>query len=245
MDNRLDDLPDRVRSTLEDFIAAGIRVSGENLKSAILFGSGAEGKLRPTSDVNLVLVFGDVRLSELERLREDLSFAHAAIGLEVMFLEEAEIDVAAQAFAVKFTDILSRHRVLHGSDAFASLKISREATINRLRQVLVNLTLRLRERYALIGAREEQLSLLIADVSGPIRACAAAILGLEGERVTSPKEALEIIAPRLPGADRTELLANISSARQESGLAPAVADATIGALLELLRAMYRHIAGWG
>jgi predicted nucleotidyltransferase len=244
MANGLDDLPDRVRSTLEEFVAASVRISGENLKSAVLFGSAAEGQLRPTSDVNLILVFGDVRLPELERLREDLSFAHAAIGLEVMFLEEAEITVAAQAFAVKFTDILSRHRVLHGADVFASLRISREATLNRLRQVLVNLTLRLRERYALLGAREEQANVLIADISGPVRACAAAILGLEGARVVSPKEALETLALRLPGGDRAGLLANISSARRKLELSPPVAGATIGELLELLRAMYRYIGDW-
>jgi predicted nucleotidyltransferase len=244
MDNRLDGLPDHVRAALEDFIAAAVRASGENLRSAILFGSAAEGQLRPTSDVNLILVFGEARLAELERLRGDLSFAHAAIGLEVMFLEAAEINVAAQAFAVKFTDILSRHRVLHGSDAFARLKISREATLNRLRQVLVNLTLRLRERYALIGARQEQLSLVIADASGPVRACAAAVLGLEGKHAASPKEALEILAPRLPGGDWTGLLTNVSSARRERDLTPAIVDATIEGLLDLLRAMYRYIGNW-
>jgi predicted nucleotidyltransferase len=244
LENRLDDLPSQVRSTLEDFIAAAVNVSGSNLRSAILFGSAAEGQLRPTSDVNLVLIFTAVHLSELERLRTHLSFAHAVIRLEVMFLEETEIELAAQAFAVKFTDILARHRVLHGADVFASLKISREATLNRLRQVLLNLTLRLRERYALIGVREEQLTLAIADISGPLRACAAAILGLEGERVSSPREALQILARRLPGHDRTELLASISEVRQERDLEPAVADATIDGLLELLRAMYLHVSTW-
>jgi predicted nucleotidyltransferase len=182
---RLDDLPSQVRSTLEDFVAAAVNASGSNLRSAILFGSAAEGQLRPTSDVNLILIFAAVQLSELERLRTQLSFAHAAIRLEVMFLEETEIELAGQAFAVKFTDILARHRVLHGADVFASLKIAHEATLNRLRQVLLNLTLRLRERYALIGVREEQLNMAIADVSGPVRACAATILGLEGEHVSS------------------------------------------------------------
>ncbi len=219
-------------------------VCGTNLRSAILFGSAAEGQLRPISDVNLVLVFDAVRLVELERLRTHLSFAHAVIRLEVMFLEEPEIGLAAQAFAVKFTDILARHRVLHGADAFANLKISRGATLNRLRQVLLNLTLRLRERYALIGAREEQLNSLIADISGPLRACAAAILGLEGEHVSSPREALQILTRRLPGDDRTKLLASISEVRQEHDLQPAVADATINGLVELLRAMSLHISAW-
>jgi predicted nucleotidyltransferase len=210
LETSLDDLPSQVRSTLEDFVAAAANVSGSNLRSAILFGSAAEGQLRPTSDVNLVLVFGAVHLPELERLRTHLSFARATIGLDVMFLEETEIELAGQAFAVKFTDILERHRVLHGPDVFATLRITREATLNRLRQVLLNLALRLRERYALIGVREEQLSFVIADMSGPLRACAATILGLEGEHVTSPREALQILARRLPGQDRTRLLASIA-----------------------------------
>jgi predicted nucleotidyltransferase len=244
VDKPLDDLPDRVRSTLEDFLTAATRASADNLRSAILFGSAAEGRLRPASDVNLILVFREVQLAQLELLREDLAFAHAAIGLKVMFLAESEIEVAAQAFAVKFTDILSRHRVLYGSDVFGGLRISRAATLNRLRQVLVNLTLRLRERYALVGAREERLNSLIADVSGPIRACAAAILGLEGGPARAPKESLEILARRLPGSDRAELLANLSSVREERSLEPAAAAAAIGALLELLNALYLYIHDW-
>jgi predicted nucleotidyltransferase len=242
LNTRLDDLTSRVEATLQDFIAAAVDVCGSNLRSAILFGSAAERQLRPSSDVNLVLVFGTVHLPELERLRTHLSFAHAAIRLEVMFLEEPEIDLAAQAFAVKFTDILARHRVLHGEDVFSNLKISREATLNRLRQVLLNLALRLRERYAVIGAREEQLNFVIADISGPLRACAAAILGLEGEYVSSPREALQILARRLPGHDRTELLASISEVRQEHELEPEAADTTIDGLVELLRAMRLHIS---
>lgn len=244
LETRLDDLPSEVRATLGDFIAAAVNVCGSNLRSAILFGSAAEGQLRPTSDVNLVLVFGAVHLPQLERLRTHLSFARTAIGLDVMFLEESEIELAAEAFAVKFTDILARRRVLYGSDVFAPLKITRAATLNRLRQVLLNLALRLRERYAFIGVRDEQLSFVIADISGPLRACAAAILGLAGEPVGSPREALQVLARRLPGHDRTALLASISEVRQEHPLEPTVADATIDGLLELLRAMYLHISAW-
>lgn len=244
METRLDDLPTEVRSTLEDFVAAAANVSGSNLRCAILFGSAAEGRLRPTSDVNVVLVFGAVHLPELERLRTHLSFARTVIRLDVMFLEETEIEMAAEAFAVKFTDILARHRVLHGPDVFATLKITRQATLNRLRQVLLNLALRLRERYALIGVREEQLNGVIADFSGPLRACAAATLGLEGEQVSSPREALQILARRLPGHDRAGLLASMSEVREEHQLEPAVADTTIDSLLELLRAMYLHISTW-
>jgi predicted nucleotidyltransferase len=60
--------------------------------------------------------------------------------------------------AMKFADIIARHQVLYGLDHFIGLTISREAALRRLQQVLVNLQLRLRERYALSSAYDEQLA---------------------------------------------------------------------------------------
>lgn len=153
-----------------------------HLVSIVLFGSAAEGRMRPSSDVNLILVTKEFDVSQVNRLREVLRVAYAAIRMNVMFILESEISVASEAFAVKFTDILNRNRILFGSDPFKNMEVSRAATLQRLRQVTVNLMLRLRERYALVSLREEQLVPIIADVAGPIRASAATILGLEGKK---------------------------------------------------------------
>jgi len=69
--------------------------------------------------------------------------------LEVMFLLETEIEPVMDSFAVKFSDILSRRRVLFGPDPFANLTIPQEAIRRRTIQVLLNCMLRMRERYAL------------------------------------------------------------------------------------------------
>ena len=82
-----------------------------------------------------------------------------------MILLESEIPAAAEAFAEKFSDILRRRRVLHGSDPFAGVSISREAAIGRLRQVCLNMVLRLREQYALRSLREEQAARAVADAA--------------------------------------------------------------------------------
>jgi predicted nucleotidyltransferase len=237
-----DDLPQEIAAILDEFIAAVKRISHGNLKAAVLFGSAAEGRLRPGSDVNLILVFGEMRLAELDGMRDSFRFAHAAIALNTLFIEESEVAIAAQAFAVKFSDIRVRHRVLYGEDVFAGVDIDREAIIQRLKQVLINLTLRFRERYALGGGREEQLARLIADSSGPLRACAAAILELEGVPAASPKEALQILVQRLPEGDWAALLVNLAAARSDL-LAREALSATSAGLLELLRAMYRHVSG--
>jgi predicted nucleotidyltransferase len=142
-------LPEAVRTTLSEFTAAAQQAFAEDLLSVVLFGSAAEGRLRATSDVNVVLALRHVDPKKLEAIGEAYRFAHAAIRLSAMFILETEISVAKDAFAVKFADIIARHEVLYGPDPFVGLSVSREAALHRLLQVLVNLQLRLRERYAL------------------------------------------------------------------------------------------------
>jgi predicted nucleotidyltransferase len=73
-------------------------VLAEDLRSVVLFGSAAEGRLRATSDVNVVLVLRHVDPKKLEAIGEAYRFAHAAIRLSAMFILETEISVAKDAF---------------------------------------------------------------------------------------------------------------------------------------------------
>jgi len=228
-----------VKPILDDFIETAKRELGADLASIVLYGSAADDTMRASSDVNLIVVLERFDRAKVDALREALRFARATIRLKVMFLLAREVAPALSAFAVKFGDILHRRRVLHGSDPFAALAVPRDAAIARLRQVLLNLTIRLRETYVLRSLREEQLAPIIADCAGPLRAAAAAILELEGEAAVSPKEALARLAPSL-GIDHHErTLARLSQAREERAFAPGEAGEellALGALADALRA---------
>jgi predicted nucleotidyltransferase len=218
---------------IEAFVDAASRVLGSDLRSIVLFGSAAEGKLRATSDVNVVLVLSAFDPAKVDSLREPLRTAHAAVRLSPMILLESEIPSAAEAFAEKFSDILRRRRVLHGSDPFAGVSIPRSAAIGRLRQVLLNLVLRLREQYVLKSLREEQTAHVVADTAGPLRSAAAALFDLEGTPASSPKEALRSVVLSFGGTGWSEVLDRISEAR-ESGVLPAgVAGPTLLSLIEI------------
>ena len=54
--DRLPDLPEQVSRVLTEFVAAAQAAFAADLRSIILFGSAAEGRLRATSDVNLLLL---------------------------------------------------------------------------------------------------------------------------------------------------------------------------------------------
>jgi hypothetical protein len=108
--------------------------------------------------------------------------------------------------------------------------VSREAALHRLLQVLVNLQLRLRERYALSSAYDEQLARAAADAVGPLRASAAVLLWLESGARIAPRDALRQVAEETGSA---ATLAAISEAR-ESGCVPAIgAAATLVGAIEL------------
>lgn len=226
---------------LTEFVAAARGAFGEDLRSVVLYGSAAEGRLRVTSDVNLLLVLAAFDREKADQLREPLRLAHAAIRLTAMFLLEAEVGAAMEAFAVKFADLARRRRILYGGDPFAAVSISRGAAITRLKQTLLNLTLRWREAYVSRSSREEQLIAVIADAAGPLRACAATLLDLEGAPGAAPKEALERVTSSLPktGAELewAEVLSRISQARQQGTLPPGVAGPTLFRLIALAGAM--------
>jgi predicted nucleotidyltransferase len=191
---RLDGLPAHVATVLSDFAGKARDVLAGDLVSVVLFGSAAEGRLRASSDVNLILVLRAFEAEQLGQLGDPLLAADAAIQLRVMFLLESEIPAAVECFAQKFADILRRHRVIFGKDVFAATQVPRKAEIFRLRQILLNLTLRLREAYVSRGQRAEQVMRVLADVLGPLRAAAATLLELEGAPNSDSDAALKAVA---------------------------------------------------
>lgn len=230
----LADLPANVATVLEEFVQSLLQAAGAQVEAVILFGSAAEGRLRPTSDVNLLVIAKDLTLAQLDEIRTPLRTGAAAVSLAVMFLGSGELAHAFEAFAVKFTDIKERHRVLFGRSPLESVPISREAAVRRLRQVLLNLTLRLRERYAMEGDREESLADILADTTGPLRASAAVLLSLRDGHNRPPKAALEEFCA---GAEWRECLEGLSTVHRGEQLRAGATRKLFGEVIRLLESL--------
>lgn len=226
-------LPPAVERLLAELVESARAAAHSHLRSLVLYGSAAEGALRPTSDVNLLMVLSAFDPAELDLLREPYRMAQAAVQMRCMFVLERELGACTQAFAEKFSDILRRRRVLFGPDPFAGVVLPPQVVVARLRQVLLNDLLRLREMYVSRSLREEQLVRVVADSAGPLRSAAATLLQLEGDPPQSGKPALEHFAASFPGAGFEGLLAQLSTAREQRSLPPGVAGPTVLLLLEL------------
>ncbi|MCC6124958.1 MAG: hypothetical protein IT426_08350 [Pirellulales bacterium] len=230
-------LTPEIGQLLENLVEAAKSCFGDDLASVILYGSGAEGRLRITSDLNLLFVLRKFEQGRVDAFREPLRVARVAGKASAMFVLEAELPAAAEAFAVKFDDIGRRRRVLYGADAIARLTIPRAAKIARLQQVVLNLSLRLRERYAAVGLREEQLAGVIAEMSGPLRAAAATLLELEGAAFSSPKEAFEKFVESTKDEKTAQVPNYITEARRTHALPPGAAGSVMFQLMVLAEAL--------
>jgi predicted nucleotidyltransferase len=226
-------LPPSVEKSLELFVDSVKEAFGADLRSVVLFGSTAEGRWRPVSDVNVLVVLSSFSPEKAAQVHDPYAAAHSAVKLKAMFLLEPELTEAAELFAVKFTDIGVRHRVLFGHDPFEKLQIPQEAARRRLRQVLTNLSLRLRERYVLEGPDQDRLLPAIADAIGPLRSCALSILNLEGGKEEHPREALEKFLARIQYPNAKELLQRFSDQREKGTFPAGKASETLFALIAI------------
>jgi hypothetical protein len=223
---------------IDELVAQARSTLGDQLRAVILYGSAAEGRMRATSDVNLLFVL--TRFENVDAFREPYRFAQAAANVTAMFVLESELPGAAEAFAQKFADIGRRHSVLYGEDVVANIAISREALVTRLRQVLLNLTIRLREMYVERSLREEQCAITVAESAAPLRTSAASILELEGGPLLHPKEALEKVVGEMNRPELMDLLPHISEAREQRALPAGRGAEFFFATLQLAGALYER-----
>ena len=183
----------------------------------------------------MIVVLSAFDAAKAAEMRGPFAAAHAAVRLRPMYLLRSEVGEAAEAFAQKFADVRRRRRVLFGEDPFSALQGSRPAEIFRLRQVLLNLALRLRATYV-AAASDEKLAWAVAETAGPLRSCAATLLELEGRPAGAPREALRQVATSLR-PDAENLLATISEARETGTFPSGDAGSVLLRLADLAAAM--------
>lgn len=224
-------------TALDAFVDSLRNAFAEDLVSVVLFGSAADGTARPTSDVNLLVVLRRFDRDRADRIRAAARVAEAAAHVEAMFLLEEELPRAAETFALKFADIARRRLVLYGTDPIAGLSIPRDAELRRIRQVLMNLRLRLRWLYLVRSLREEQAAKIAGDSAGPLRVAAASLYALEGTPAETPRAALERFAAAEGRPGWLDALADLRRARGGELLPPGSAPTLLLRMTEMTEAL--------
>lgn len=176
-------------SLAENAVAALQREVGENLYSVSLYGSAVRGGvIEGVSDLNLLIVLkvSDSAAHEAvaRAIGEEPRIAPFVLGLE-------GFPRSVHAFASKFASIKRWHRVLHGEDVLAQVKIEPGLERFLCEQALRNLRLRLAHAFITRTRHRGYGAFLIPNIT-PIILRLSEVVRLSGHDV--PDE----IAARIP-----------------------------------------------
>lgn len=184
---------ERILAVLVDRL---VKIYAERLVSVTLYGSAAFGDYhRRYSDLNVLCVLTRLGADELEQGEALVRWWKDLGHPPPLFMTEREVAASADSFAIEFSDMLERRKVLHGRDAVADLKVDSQHYRIQVEHELRAAFLRLREHaVAVMSDRDELVRLCLQSVSTFCLLGRHALL-LSGVRVgTEKREIVERLA---------------------------------------------------
>jgi len=170
---KLNHLSSRARSIISDYASMVQDSLGENLVSLILFGSAAgEDFIEGKSDINTVVILGDIRTPDLNIMTEILKkFARKGLATPLMF-ERHHIKNSLDTFPIEFTDMKRKHILLYGEDPFDTANIEIKNLRYQCEREFKSLLVNLRRGFLLTEGKRENIERLLENsLSSVIAAC--------------------------------------------------------------------------
>jgi len=155
--------PNSPQDIFEDFASDVKNVFGQEMKSIILYGSGAKGEYQPKkSDINFLVVLtesGISRLSQAMPLSKKWAKRNVATPL---FLTEGYIRSSLDAFPIEFLNMKKYHQVVYGEDILESINITEDDLRLRCEEQVKGKLLHLREDFLLTRGKKRYLEQLVS-----------------------------------------------------------------------------------
>jgi len=147
-----------VEKLLDDFVTRLRAGAGANLESIILYGSAAAGDFRPGhSDLNLFCVLRDASFAALQAIAPVADWWDKQKQQAPLVMTAAEMEHAADVFAIEWLDMRERHRLLHGADVLANLQIPMRLHRFQVEYELREKLVLLRQAFLLAGNNTKKL----------------------------------------------------------------------------------------
>lgn len=198
-----------------------VRIFGERLVSVTLYGSGTFNDYhRRYSDLNVMCVLERLTPDELEVVEPVVRWWTDLGNPAPLLMTPKDVERSADSFAIEFSDMLERRKVLHGKDVVEALTVDPRHYRIQVEHELRSALVRLREHAALkMSDRDELIGLCLQSVSTFCLLGRHALL-LDGVRVVPEKREVvrELIARLGDGIEVFGLLLDVreeKSAPQE------------------------------
>src|SRR5229473_4478357 len=150
---------------------------GDNLASIVLYGSVAAGDhLESRANYNLLIALHRIALADLRTSQNALCDWHASGQPTPVYFTVEELQRAADVFPIEFLQMEQARKILHGSDPFEHVEISRANLRHQTEYELRTKLIQLRRLYIPASISVEKLSALMSDSLASFAALFRAVL---------------------------------------------------------------------
>lgn len=192
--------------TIIDTLLTALDDAGLTDYSAVLHGSAARGQHIPGwSDINLVLITGDLDTSTLEKLRGPLAAWRATAGNLPLMLTRTEWQRSADAYPLEITEMRTGYQVLRGSDPLAGMTVAPEDLRLALEREFRGKLLRLRQAYVLLSTEEVELGTVVRRSVSAVLFLCRGLLVLASQKPPNDPVELVVAAARVAQFDGAAL----------------------------------------
>jgi hypothetical protein len=143
---------------LDGLVTRFREAAGANLESIILYGSAVGGDFRPGhSDLNMFCVLRDASFMALQALEPAAKWWDGQKQPAPLLMTLAEMERAADVFAIEWLDMRESHRVLYGADVLTKLQIPMRLHRFQVEYELREKLVLLRQGFLLAGGSAKKL----------------------------------------------------------------------------------------
>ncbi len=158
----MNQIPEHMKKTADEFLSAVQESFGESLKSVILYGPAARGETyKNILYISFMVIVDDNTPSELARCAKHVRKWHKQSITTPLFLDPAYIQQSLDTFPLEFMDMRSTYHVIYGEDVLEGLNFEAADVRSQCERELKGKLLHLRAEYLSIRGNTKQLIDLI------------------------------------------------------------------------------------
>lgn len=185
-------IPKKPEDIFADFTADYKNALHDDLKSIILFGSGARNDYIPgKSDLNFLIVLSESAMERFDLIVKPVSKWRKRKVAIPLFMTEAELYSSVDCYPVEFLNMQRNYRTVYGKDVLADLRFDPEHVRLQCERELKGKALLLLQRYAACGGDARGIRELITDSIMAFISIFRALLHLKGLDI--PENKREVI----------------------------------------------------
>jgi hypothetical protein len=198
-------MANKIDSKALDRLVEDLRAAhGENLASIVLYGSVAAGDhLELRSTYNLLIALHRIALADLRSSQTAMRDWHGLGQPTPVYFTVEELQRAADVFPIEFLQMEQARKILHGSDPFELVDISRANLRHQTEYELRTKLIQLRRLCIPASNSAEKLSALMSDSLASFAALFRAVLILHGQEPPISKADTVTATARLLGLEES------------------------------------------